>query len=58
MTWLNGVLRNSFPSTRIGVASNAAFLLSGVSGWSAPVRCVQATRSCATFDRSICASGE
>jgi hypothetical protein len=26
-----------------GVASNAAFLLSGVSGWSAPVRCVQAT---------------
>ena len=37
-------VRNSFPSTRIGVASKAAFLLSGVLlyGWSAPVRCVQA----------------
>jgi hypothetical protein len=58
MTWLNGVLRNNFPSTRIGVASNAAFLLSGISGWSALVRCVQATWSCATFDRLICASGE
>ena len=58
MTWLNGVLRKSVPSTRMGVASNAALRLSGVSGCSAPVRYVHATRSRATFARSIWASGE
>jgi hypothetical protein len=55
---LNGVLRNSVPSTRIGVASNAALRFSGVSGCSAPVRYVHATRSWVTFERLIWASGE
>jgi len=46
MIWLNGVLRNSVPSTRMGV------------GCSAPVRYVHATRSWATFERLTWVSGE
>ena len=58
---LYGVLKTSLFSTRMGVASNAALLLSGVSGWSAPLWYVAELRHVRPVDlivrRVACAAG-